>query len=207
MPLPTMFLLYRFWLTEICICRKPRPTRDEIYKLHSQRRSYFRFFLYFRYSTHETHSCHFSTLSSAILLVTFCLFLSFFVAMKGIHTTSLSHFISLIHSVHHLFFLSSRRRLLNSHKSRLFRLDIQHATHCLFERRTPVGLSEAAVCGFCLSISVQKLISVFAISNSIIKNIQMNKTSQKMQTRRNLSETRRQIHLPGRQRLINQKRH
>ena len=24
-----MLLLYRFWLTEICICHKPRPTRDE----------------------------------------------------------------------------------------------------------------------------------------------------------------------------------
>ena len=50
MPLPTMLLLYRFWLTEICICCKPHPTRDEMrrvtYKLHSQQRSHFCFSIF-----------------------------------------------------------------------------------------------------------------------------------------------------------------
>ena len=30
LPLLTMLLLYQFWLTEICICCKPSPTRDEM---------------------------------------------------------------------------------------------------------------------------------------------------------------------------------
>ena len=54
-------------------------------------------------------------------------------------------------------FLSSRGWLLDSRKSWLFRLHIQHTTCCLFECRTPVGSSEAAVCRFCLSISLQPL--------------------------------------------------
>ena len=33
MPLPTRLLLYWFWLTEIFICRKSRPTRDETHDL------------------------------------------------------------------------------------------------------------------------------------------------------------------------------
>ena len=76
---------------------------------------------------------------------------------NSIHTAPLSHFISLIHSAYHLFFfLSSHERLLNSRKYQLFCLHIQHGTGCLFERRTPVGSLEAAVCGFCLSISLHK---------------------------------------------------
>ena len=87
------------------------------------------------------------------------LFVSFFLCgyeRNSIQTASLSHFIFLIHSVHNLFFLSSRRRqLLSSCKHWLFYLHIQHATCCLFERWILVGSSETAVCRFCLSISLQ----------------------------------------------------
>ena len=48
---------------------------------------------------------------------------------NSIHTISLSHFISLVRSAPHLFFffLSSRGRLLDSRKRRLFPPHIQHA--------------------------------------------------------------------------------
>ena len=94
------------------------------------------------------------------------LFLSFFlpfgVATKGIHSTQLHCYISFLSFVRlttcfFCFFLSSRGRLLDSHKRRLLCLHIQHATRCLFERRIPVSLSEAAVSGFYLSISPQKI--------------------------------------------------
>ena len=44
MPLPTMLLFYRFWLTEICIFANPvsPKTRRVTYKLHSQRCQCFR---------------------------------------------------------------------------------------------------------------------------------------------------------------------
>ena len=84
------------------------------------------------------------------------LFLSFCVAMKGIQFIQLRCHISFLSFTRlTTYFLSSRIRLLNSRKCRLFRLHIQHTTRCLFERRTPVCSSEAAVCGFCLSISLQ----------------------------------------------------
>ena len=73
---------------------------------------------------------------------------------NSIHTASLSHFLSLVHLAHHLFFLSRQGQLLYSRKCQLFRLHIQHVTR-LFEQWTPVGSSEAAVCEFCLSISLQ----------------------------------------------------
>ena len=111
-------------------------------------------FLYFQYSICKTHSRHFRTFRWAILLVTSCFFRCCY-ERNSIYKASLSHFISVVHSAHHLFFLSSRRRLLDSGKRRLFCLHIQHATRCLFERRTPVGSLEAAVCRSCLSISLQ----------------------------------------------------
>ena len=51
-------------------------------------------------------------------------------------------------------FLSSRGRLLDSRKCWLFRLHIQHTTHCLFKRQTPVSSSAAPFCGFYLLISL-----------------------------------------------------
>ena len=72
--------------------------------------------------------------------------------MKGIHSTQFHCYISFLSLV--LFttcFLSSQGQLLDSHKCQLFCL---HAT-CLFKWWTPVSSSEAAICRFCLSISLQ----------------------------------------------------
>ena len=87
------------------------------------------------------------------LLVSF--FLPFGDAMKGIHSTQLHCHISFFSFVWlTTCFLSSQGWFLNSHKFWLFCLHIQQTTHCLFEWQTPVRSSEAAVCGFCLSISL-----------------------------------------------------
>ena len=76
--------------------------------------------------------------------------------MKGIHSTQLCCHISFLSFLRLTnCFFSSRGRLQDSRKRRLFCLHIQHTTRCLFERRTPVSSSEAAVCEFCLSISLQ----------------------------------------------------
>ena len=84
-------------------------------------------------------------------------FLPFDVAMKGINSTQLCFHISFLSFVQlTTCFLSSRGQLLDSRKHWLFCLHIQHATHCLFERHTQVSSSEAAVCMFCLSISLHK---------------------------------------------------
>ena len=64
---------------------------------------------------------------------------------NSIHTASLSHFISRSLGSQAVLFLSGRVRLLNSRKR-------QHATRGLFERWISVGLSEIAVCSFCLSV-------------------------------------------------------
>ena len=83
-------------------------------------------------------------------------FLSFGVAMKGILSTQLHCHISFLSFVWlTTCFLSSQGQLLDLRKCHLFCLHIQHTTCCLFERRTPVGSLAAAVCGCCLSISLQ----------------------------------------------------
>ena len=84
------------------------------------------------------------------------LLLSFGIAMKGIQSSQLCYHISFLSFIRlTTCFLSSWGWLLDSCKRRLFCLHIQHATHRPFEQRTPVGSSEAAVCGFCFSISLQ----------------------------------------------------
>ena len=123
-----LLLLYQFWLAEIYICHKPRPTRDETRDLQiALPRTlmfpfFFLFFLYFRYSTHKTRS--FWTLRLAISLVTSCFFLSSFwccYERNSFLTASLSHFISLVCPAHHLFFFySAGDGLLDSRKRRLF---------------------------------------------------------------------------------------
>ena len=118
-------------------------------KLHSQRCSHFRFSILKVLYTQDIFT-PFSNFEVGHFAQHF-LFLSFSVAMKGIQFTQLCCHISFLSFTTH--FLSSRGRLLNSRKRRLFCLHIQHATRCLFEQRTPVGSSETAVCGFCLSIS------------------------------------------------------
>ena len=70
------------------------PTNCTPYDAHAS------FFLYFQYSTCKTYLCHFRTLRLAILLITSCCY-----ERNSIHTASLSYFISLIHSAHHLFFM------------------------------------------------------------------------------------------------------
>ena len=83
------------------------------------------------------------------LLLSF--FLPFGVAMKGIQFTQLRCHISFLSFIQlTTCFLSSRGRLLDLRKRRLFCLHIQHSNSCLFERRTLFGSSEAAVCEFCL---------------------------------------------------------
>ena len=132
-----------YWLAKICICHKTHPTRDEMSDLQiapprTLMLPFFSILLALR--TQDTvmlvlnfevghFTCHF------LLLPCFLpSFLPFGVAMKGIHSTQLRCHISFL-----LFvwlttcFLSSRGRLLDSHKHRLFCLHIQHATHCLFE--------------------------------------------------------------------------
>ena len=123
-------------------------------KLHSQRLSCFRFSVFPILYTQNTFAS-FSNFKVGHFARHF-LFLSFGVAMKGIQFTQLRCHISFLSFTRlNTCFLSRRGRLLNSRKRRLFCLLIQHATRCLFERRTPVDSSESAVCGFCLSILLQ----------------------------------------------------
>ena len=148
MPLPTMILLYRHWLTEICICRKPRPTRNETRDL--------------QIALPPMLMLSFSILPVLYTQDTFApfsnfevghfarhLFLSFGVAMKRIQFTQLRCHISFLSFTRlTTCFFSNRWRFLNSRNRRLFCLHIQHVTRCLFECRNPVGSSKAAVCGF-----------------------------------------------------------
>ena len=138
MPLPTMLLLYWFWLTKICICHKPCPTRVEMRDQQiALPTTLMLLFFYASGTLHSRHICAIFELWGR----PFCLSLlvSFFgccYESNSIHTASLSHFISLVHLAHHLFFIQPWTVAE-------FRLHIQHATHCLFEWRTQVGLSEA----------------------------------------------------------------
>ena len=146
-----LLLLYQFWLTEICICRKPRPTRDETQDL--QRTLMLPFF----YTSGTPHARHihasfelWDRLFCSSLLVSFFLL----VLLWNEFTQLFCHISFLLFVQLTTCFLSSHGWLLDSCKHQLFCLHIQHATR-LFEQQTPVGSSEAAVCGFCLSISLQ----------------------------------------------------
>ena len=107
-----LFLLFQFRLAEIHICHKPHPIRDEtcdlqiappknahasifsiLPVLHTQ--DTFTLILNFEVG-HFTH--HFLLLSSFLPSFWCCY------ERNSIHTASLSHFISLIPSAHHLFF-------------------------------------------------------------------------------------------------------
>ena len=142
MSLPTMLL--SGW-PKFAYVANSCPTRDETHDLQTALTTTLMlpFFLYLRYSTHKVHL---RTLRLAILFVTSCFFL-----LVVLFTQFHCHISSLLFTC---FFLSSCGRLLNLHKHWLFCL--QHATHCLLEWWTLVGSSETAVCGFCLSISLQK---------------------------------------------------
>ena len=149
MPFSTMLLLYPFWLTEICICHKPHPTRDEMRDL--QIALPMTLMLPFFYTSRTLHVSHIHAIFE-LWGRPFCLSLlvSFGVAMKGIQFTQLRWHISFLSFTRFTTcFLSSRGRLLNSHKHQRFHLHIQHATN-LFEWWTLVGSLEAVVCGFCL---------------------------------------------------------
>ena len=106
MPLPTILLLYWFWLTEICICCKPYPTRDKTHDLQiALPTTLMLLFFYASGTQHARHNCTIFELWGQ----PFCLSLlvSFFwccYERNSIHSASLSHFISL--GSHHLFFLS-----------------------------------------------------------------------------------------------------
>ena len=109
------------------------------------------------------------------LLASFCL--PFGVATKGIYSTQLHCHISFLSFVWlTTCFLPSQGWLLDSCKCRLFCLHIQYATHCLFEQRTPVSSSEAAVCRFCLSISLQSswMVVLFYSVSSLLGHLMLN---------------------------------
>ena len=127
----------------------PPETRHVTNKLHSQGCSCFYFYLYFRHSTCKTQLWE-TPFCSSLLASSFRLVL---LRKELIPHSFIVTFHSYRSSAHHLF-LSSRGWLLYSCKRRLFCRHIQHATHCLFEWWTPASSSEAAVCGFCLSISL-----------------------------------------------------
>ena len=98
-----LLLLYRFWLTEICICRKPSPTRNETCDL--QIALSMTLILPFFYTPSILHARHIRV-SFELWGRPFCssLLVSFFQCFyerNSIHTASLSHFISLIRSAHH----------------------------------------------------------------------------------------------------------
>ena len=162
MPLPTLLLLYRFWLTEICICCKPHPTRDKMHDLQIELPTTLMLLFFYTSGTlHARHICAIFELWGRL----FCsslLFFSFGVATKGIQFTQLRCHISFLSFTWlTTCFLSSCGRLLKSCKRQLFCLHIQHATCYFFEWRTPVGPLEVAVCRFCLSISLQKTYTHF----------------------------------------------
>ena len=152
-----MLLLYRFWLTKICICCKPRPTRDEMRDLQIALLMMLTLSFFHTYGALHPRYIHaifelWGRPSCSSLLA------CFFVAMKGIQFTQLRCDISFFSFTRFTTcFLSSWGRLLNSLKHRLFCLHIQQAIHCLFEWWILVGSLETAVCGFCLSISFQTL--------------------------------------------------
>ena len=150
--MPRLLLLYQFWLTETYIYCKPRSTRDEMCDLQiALPRMLMLPFFYISSTPHVRHICT----SFELWGRPFCSSLSFGVTIKGIQFTQLCCHISFLSFLWlTTCFLSSRGWLLDSHKHWLFCLHIQPATHCLFEQRTSVGSSEAAVCGFCLSISL-----------------------------------------------------
>ena len=120
-----LLLLYQFWLAEICICHKPHPTRDETrdVQIALPRMLTLPFFFYTSGTPHARHiHTHFELWH------------------RPFHSSLLTSFFLLV--------LLWKRWLLDSCKRRLFHRHIEHATHCLFERRTLVGSSEAAVCEF-----------------------------------------------------------
>ena len=123
----------------------PLKMRRITYKLHSQGHSCFCFcFFYTLGIPHTRHICTRFELWSR----------PFHLSLEGVQFTQLCCHISFFSFVRLIiYFLSRRGRLLNSCKCQLFCLHIHHTTH-LFERQTSVGLSEAAVCRFYLSISL-----------------------------------------------------
>ena len=150
-----LLLLYWFWLTEICICHKLCPTRDETHDLQTAHPMTLMLPFFCTSSTlHTKHIRPIFELWGRPFCSSLLVFFSFGGAMKGIPFTQLCCHISFLLFTWLItcFFLSSR-----GCKCRLFCLHIEHATRCLFEWRTPVGSSEASVCGFCLTISQQNL--------------------------------------------------
>ena len=154
-----LLLLYLFWQAEICICHKPRTTRDEmrVLQIAPPRTLMLPFFILPALHTQDTFALvlslevghfarHFLLLSFFLLVLLWKEFIphSFVVTFYFSRSSGLPP-----------VFLSSRGWLLDSHKRWLFCLHIKHATRYRFERRTPVSLSEAAVFWFCFSISLQ----------------------------------------------------
>ena len=142
-----MLLLYQFWLTEICLCRKPRPIRDEMSDL--QIALPMTLMLPFFYTSGNLNARHLHHNQTEMgHFAHHFLFLSFGVAMKGIQFIQLHcRILFLSFTRFTTCFLSSCGRWLNSCKCWLFCLHIQHATR-LFEWWTPVGSLESVGSAF-----------------------------------------------------------
>ena len=104
-----LLLLYQFWLAEICICHKPRPTRDETSDLQIALPNTLMLPFFFSilpaFHPQSTFALvlnfgvgHFIT-SYLSLFSYWCCY-----ERNSIHTISLSHFISLVRPAHSLFF-------------------------------------------------------------------------------------------------------
>ena len=156
---PQCFFYTSSWLTEICIWDETRGLQIALPMTLT-----LLFFLYFRYSTQKIHSCQFWTSRSVILLITSCFFLLVLLWKEfNSHSFIVTFHLSFTRLTTCLF-LSSSVWLLNSRKR-------QHATHRLFERWIPVGSSETAVCGFCLSLSLHFLIKITCFQFILLKSI------------------------------------
>ena len=150
----------------------PPETRCVTYKVYSQGHSCFRFF----YTSGTPHAkyirTHFELWGRPFhssFLVSFFLpsFLPSFLLLLLWKEFNSHSFVVTFHFSHSFgslpAFLSSLGWLLDSRKCRLFCLYIQHTTRCLFEWWTLVGSSEAAICRFCFSISLQKVMNLIIL--------------------------------------------
>ena len=118
------------WLTRICICCKPHPTRDETRDLQIVLPTTLTLLFFHTYGALHVRHIHaiFKLWGRPFCSSLLCLFLSFFVAMKGIQFTKLHCHISFFSFTRFTTcFLSSCGWLLNSCKCRLFCLHIQQA--------------------------------------------------------------------------------
>ena len=105
-----LLVLYQFWLADICTCHKPCPTRDESHDLQiALSRTLMLPFFFILPVLHTQNTFVLVSDFEAGHFACHFLFVSFFwfcYERNSIHTAvSSSHFISLLHLAHHLFFI------------------------------------------------------------------------------------------------------